>query len=71
MISANELRAIVTVLTENGINAFRYKNGDEELELVVSPSVTKTEPAANNDTAEPEKTYMGFQVKSFSDIDEE
>ena len=71
MISANELRAIVTVLTENGVNALRYKNGDEEIELVVSPSAAKIVPDENNATELPDKTYMGFQVKSFSDIDEE
>lgn len=67
MISADLLKQIVAVLKDGDVTGFRYKNGDEEVEIAIVPKV--------DDDGESPKDYtstnaVGFHVRSFDDMEE-
>ena len=74
MISASELQQVLTVLKASGASAFRYKEGEEEMEVAFTPAIDKeTEVAISEDKEKQDYTrtnVMGFKIETFDNDDE-
>jgi hypothetical protein len=65
MISPDILKQIITVLKDAEVPVFRYKNGDEEIEIITTPPVGE-----DMETTKESTNLIGFHVKSFDDMEE-
>jgi hypothetical protein len=67
MISPDVLRQIIAALKDGGVTAFRYKSGDEEVEIVTAPAAEES-MEDQKDTSP--TNLVGFHVHSFDDMEE-